>query len=80
MDEKTLAYNTAKAHAQTIVDEMGGVTLGGATIADRFFEKWTAAGHRIGREYDALRHWLMAAGYDNDGRFTIIMSSHFING
>lgn len=80
MSERELAYYTARAHAQTIVDKMGGVTIGGATLSDRFFEKWSAAGFNVDKEAASLRHWVLSAGYSQDGQFIIIYSNNFING
>ena len=75
MSERDLALYIAKAQAQSIVDEFDGISLGGLTIADKYFEKWSAAGYDVTEAADAIRHWVVSAGYDADGMFKIIMSN-----
>ena len=75
MSERDLALHVAKAQAQSIVDESDGVSLGGLTIADRYSEKWSRAGYNVEEAAEAIRHWVVSAGYDTDGEFKVIMSN-----
>lgn len=71
MTERELAENICRVHARTLVDEAAGVTLGGADLAERHYALW--------KDHDcaqALRHWVEAAGYDQNGKFKYIISNH----
>ena len=80
MSEKELAANVARLHAKGIVDNLGGATLGGSTIADRYQALWSAAGYDVSASADALRHWVECAGYDDNGEFEVKISDTFLNG
>jgi hypothetical protein len=75
MAERELAENVCRCHAMTLVDKAGGVTLGGATLAEMFNEMW--GGNFDCQDcVDALRHWVVSAGYDADGVFTVVYSDY----
>ena len=69
--EQRLAESVCNVHAQTLVDECGGMTLSGHQLAEKHFEKWqnTAV-------YNALCHWRLCAGYSESGKFEYIISSY----
>lgn len=74
MTERELAENICRVHARTLVDEAGGITLGGDWLAERHYALW--------KDFDsaqALRHWVEAAGYDKEGNFKYIISNHIQN-
>ena len=77
MKERELADNICRCHAQTIVDMAGGITLGGVAIAERYAAMW----HNFDtRDCEvALRHWVVSAGYDDEGKFKYIISNHILN-
>ena len=75
MTERDLALHVAKAQAPAIVDDFNGMTLGGSTIAEKYNEKWSAAGYDVTEAAEAIRHWVVSAGYGNDGKFQVIMSN-----
>ena len=75
MSERDLAKHVAMAQAQSIVDDFGGVSLGGNTIAEKYTEKWSAGGYDVTEAAEAIRHWVVSAGYDTDGKFKVIMSN-----
>ena len=75
MTERDLALCVAKAQAPAFVDEFDGVTLGGSTIAEKYNKKWSKAGYDVTEAAEAIRHWVVSAGYDNDGKFQVIMSN-----
>lgn len=77
MTERELAENICRCHARTIVDEAGGITLGGAALADRYAAMWH--GFKTTDCEQALRHWVEAAGYDKEGNFKYIISNHILN-
>lgn len=75
--ERLMAENICMCHAQTIVDNAGGITLGGVALAERYAAMW----HNM-NTYScevALRHWVESAGYDKEGKFKYIISNHIIN-
>ena len=59
----------------TIVDEAGGITLSGSILADKFREKWGGSYDTAECE-EALRHWVEAAGYDENGVLTVVYSNY----
>ena len=74
MTERQLAENICRVHAQMIVDDAGGITLGGANLADRHFAMW--------KDFEcsqALRHWVASAGYDENGEFEYYISNHILD-
>ena len=77
MTERELAENICRCHAKTIVDEAGGITLGGIAFADRYAAMW----HGFNTEdcEQALRHLVEAAGYDREGNFKYIISDTIQN-
>lgn len=77
MTERELAENICRCHARTIVDEAGGITLGGADLAERYAAMWH--GFDTADFEQALRHWVEAAGYDREGKFKYIISNHILN-
>lgn len=76
-NERELAENICRCHARTIVDEAGGITLGGVGMAEGFAAMW----HNVNTtECElALRHWVESAGYDSEGNFKYIISNHILN-
>ncbi len=83
MTERDLAMNICNVHARTIVDDNGGVTLGGNTLAEKYAEVYNKAGgynpQEIESNTQALRHWVESAGYNADGKFEVKISNHIIN-
>lgn len=76
-NEKQLAENICRCHAQTIVDHAGGITLGGYGLAEGFAKMW----HNM-NTYEceqALRHWVIAAGYRSDGTFGCVFADSIQN-
>lgn len=81
---KELAIRISRSFIiREIVDEMGGITLGGVTIGDKYFEKMICkrpqSFHAIVKESNSLRHWLQAAGYDEKGTFKIVIANTIQN-
>lgn len=70
-EERRLAENVCKVHAQGIIDDCNGITLSGHEIAEKHFEKW-----KNPTVYNALCHWLLCAGYSESGKFEYILSNH----
>lgn len=77
MTERELAENICRCHARTLVDEAGGITLGGIALADRYAAMWH--GFNTADCEQALRHWVEAAGYDREGNFKYIISDTIQN-
>jgi len=77
MTERELAENICSCHARTIVDEAGGITLGGSALAERYAAMWH--GFDTSACELALRHWVSAAGYDLEGNFKYIISDHILD-
>ena len=83
MNERQLAENICRVHAQTLVDSLGGATVGGAVLADKYAERLNGAGGydaaMVAECSMALRHWVLAAGYNDDGSFNYIISTSILN-
>ena len=83
MTERELAYNICRVSAQNIVDANGGISMGGITLGEKYAERRYRAGDSdvmdISECQMALRHWVSAVGYDNDGKFEIEMSDYIQN-
>ena len=73
-EEIKLAESICRCHAQTLVDENGGITIGGATLAELHFKKW-----QDGTSAQALRHWVESAGYNERGNFEFVLSNNIMN-
>lgn len=78
MTERELARNICECHARTIVDHAGGVTLGGNALAEGYAAMWHGSVNTYECE-QALRHWVVAAGYAKSGNFLYVLSKHLIN-
>ncbi len=81
MTEKQLAENIMKVHGQTLVDNNGGVTIGGADLAEKYFDFFSPMGNTM-EIYEcatALRHWVASAGYDMNGKFKFTMADYIQN-
>lgn len=77
-NEKQLAENICRCHARTIVDNADGVTLGGNALAEGYAAMW----HGNFDTYEceqALRHWVVAAGYRSDGTFGCVFADSIQN-
>ena len=59
----------------TLVDEARGATLGGRTLAEKFQEKWGGS-YDVSECVEALRNWVVAAGYNDDGVFEVEYSNY----
>lgn len=83
ISEKQLANNIANAVAKSIVDECGGITLSGATLADKYSERCYECGGEeimaICFRAMAITHWVACAGYNRKGEFQIIMNKSIQN-
>lgn len=84
MTEKELAKAIAySGMAKRIVDEMGGITIGGATLCDEYMKAMYKSCPNylmeIERNAMALRHWIAAAGYNKAGDFEVIVSTYIQN-
>ncbi len=83
MTERQLVENICRVHARSIVDDLGGITVGGITLGEEYAKKLHKAGGMDAREVGeiemALRHWVDAAGYDKDGKFVYVMASSIRN-
>ena len=83
MTEKELAYNICRVMAQSIVDENGGITMGGISFGEAYAQRRHKAGDSdvmdISECQMALRHWVNAVGYGKDGKFQVIMSNYIQN-
>ena len=81
MMERDLALEIAtNGVAKRIVDEMGGVTIGGFTLAEKYMEyMYRSCPNRlieIENNAMALRHWVASVGYNSiDGDFVVTMNS-----
>lgn len=78
MTERELAYSLAtSALARKIVNEMGGVTLGGITLSEKYAEHMYGSCPNSIQEIDrgamAIRHWVWSVGYDKNMRYTVTM-------
>ena len=83
MSEKELAQTLMNATAKSIVDECGGITLSGATIADKYAERCYENGGAeimaVCFRAAAITHWVACAGYNRKGEFQIIMNKSIQN-
>lgn len=83
MTERELANNICACHAKTLVDEAGGITLGGYGLSEQYANKlYRAGGFDPQMVYEcatALKHWVSSAGYDREGNFKYIISNHILN-
>ena len=81
--ERDLAERICKVSAQNIVDQNGGVSMGGITLSEKYAERRYKAGdtdmNDIWECQQALRHWVDAVGYNSDGKFEIVMSNYIQN-
>ena len=84
MNEKELANKIANRVAKSIVDECGGITLGGSTLADKYAERCYKECNgedimAITFKSMAISHWVACAGYNRKGEFQIIMNKSIKN-
>lgn len=71
------------ATAKSIVDECGGITLSGETLADKYAERCYKNGGieimAVCFRAAAIAHWVACAGYNIKGKFVIIMNKSIRN-
>lgn len=83
MNERDLAEKVCNECAQAIVDEQGGISMGGISLgqeyAQREYRKDNCDPVKIWKVEQALRHWVWAVGYADNGEFQIIMSNYIQN-
>lgn len=83
MSEKELAKYLMNATARSIVDECGGITLSGATLADKYAERCYENGGveimAVCFRASAIIHWVACAGYNRKGEFQIVMNKSIKN-
>jgi len=82
MTEREIAENICRAMARNLVDENGGFSMGGTTLAEKYSERQFKAGYdiqMIAKHANALRHWVVAAGYDLDNSFRVVLSNNILN-
>ena len=79
INERQLAENICKVHGKSLVDDNGKSTIDGATLGDLYFNQWSKAGYDVKDGQMALRHWVLAAGYNRQGEFQYRMSNHILN-
>ena len=82
-EEKRLAVSICNMYAKQIVDENGGVTMGGITLGEKYAERRYKKGDNdildISKCQMALRHWVCSVGYEKEDVFHIIISHHILN-
>lgn len=83
MTERQLAENICKVAARNLVDDNGGVSMGGISLAEAYAQRHYKAGGYDPKDVDecaaALRHWVEAAGYDENGNFQYIITKAIQN-
>lgn len=75
--EKAIAEYICATQGEGLLED--GVTVGGATLAERFEQKWHAngfSGASVWAGAAALRHWVASAGFDNSGKYTYHLNEH----
>ena len=79
--EKDLAHAICAKEAHWLVDEVGQITVSGSTLADLYFKKHANRMDlmRLTAHCDALRHWVSAAGYNEENEFEYALSGHIMN-
>ena len=79
--ERELAHALCASKAQILIDEAGQLTVSGMTLGDLYFMKYCNGADlmRISAHADALRHWVVSAGYNNDNEFEYILSNTILN-
>lgn len=81
--EKMLAERICNQCAKSIVDELGGYTLGGISLGEEYAKRCYREGVHdiieVSRREMALRHWVSAVGYGNNGEFEIFISNYIQN-
>ena len=83
MTERDLAEKVCNECAKAIVDEQGGISMGGISLAEAYAKREYRKGSydvmQIGLVSQALRHWVSAVGYADNGEFQIVMSNYIQN-
>lgn len=83
MTERDLAQNICRVMAQSIVDDNGGISMGGISLGEAYAQRRYKSGDTdvmdIAECQQALCHWVEAVGYNSDGKFEIIISNHIQN-
>ena len=84
MTEKELAQHIANSSvARRIVDEMGGITIDGATLSEKYAEKMYSSCPNdileIDKKIMAIRHWVTCVGYGDNGELEVVMSGYIRN-
>lgn len=81
--ERDYAKRICEVAAQEIVDENGGITMGGIELGEQYANKLYKIGkHSVQDIYkyqQALRHWVDCVGYDSNGEFVIVLSNTIKN-
>lgn len=79
--ERAVAEWVCNNYVKAIIDEHYGLTMGGLTLAERLMEKWHVqppVSVSASVAADAVRHWVIAAGYDSNEEYTYRLSKHRI--
>lgn len=83
MTERELAINVAQCHARYVCDKYHLVTMGGAYFGEKYAEMLYKDGSldpvEIGKIKMACRHWIDAVGYNEIGKFQIVVASSIRN-
>lgn len=81
MTERQLADNICRVHAKMLVDDNGGITVGGDGLAELYMNAFgvMTGSLQVYAYADAIRHWVESAGYDDDGKFKYIISNYIQN-
>lgn len=82
LTERELAEWLMSDRGQTYVDSMNGETLGGITLSELHMQHCFKMGKSVlatDVECQAIRHWVLSAGYGKDGKFIYILSNTIQN-
>ena len=80
--ERDYAKSICEVVAKEIVDENGGITMGGIELSERYAERLYKVGtsvEEVYRKQQALRHWVDCVGYNSDEEFVIVLSDTIRN-
>ena len=78
MTEKDLAEWLMADRGQVYVDKFNGDTIGAYQLADLHQEHCFEMGKSVlatDVECQAIRHWVLSAGYGKDGKFIYVISN-----
>lgn len=80
--ERRIAVHVCCKYVEDIIRDAGGATLGGNTLADKLTERFKAEefdGPSLWVAADAVRHWVVCAGFTEDDEFIYELSGHRLN-